>query len=124
RVARVHPSWLAILQQRTYEVVKLDNAGDPSWQVTLVTGALFSFTDVYSADYLQAMWNAGRSEHGWDDVRARCGRFPVDGVGYHIYVLEDPADRPDEVAPTYARHLDAVEDVLRRNDPEAGEKRV
>jgi hypothetical protein len=124
RTARVHATWMAFMLQRAYERVKLDHAGDASWQVTLVSGAVFSFTDNDSAGYLRDVWNAGRRDHGWDVVRARCGRFPVDGVGYHIYVLEGAGDRPDEVAGVYARHLDAVESFLRSHDPEADQKKI
>lgn len=122
--ARVHPTWMALLLQRTYERVKLDHAADPTWDVLLVSGAVLSHPGSDATDYLADVWIAGRRDHDWDVVRARCGQLPVDGVGYHIYVHEDDDARPDEVAPTYARHLDAVEAFLGAHDPEAGEKRV
>ncbi len=122
--ARVAPYWQALILKRVYERVKLDHAGDPSWQVTLVSGAILSLHGVHGDDYLAAVYKEGRAHHGWDALRARAGRFPLDGVGYHIYDAQDPNDPPSAVAGAFKPHLDAISAALKANDPEAATKKL
>lgn len=42
--------------------------------------------DPSGAAYLQATYRCGRSLAGWDEVRARYGSYPLDGIGQHLYI--------------------------------------
>lgn len=122
--ARVHATWLAAILARSYRAVKLDHASDPSWQVTLVSGALFTHPLDDGAGYLRDVYSFGRREQGWDALRAQAGTYPLDGIGQHIYDLEGRNDAPSAVAGNYARHLDAVWRVVTGEDPEWPRKRL
>jgi len=112
--ARVPSSAFARLHARVYDDVKQAHAGDACWQVDLVTGPLFSFDDVASADYLDATIVAGRGGGRWKALRDALGHDPIDGVGYHLYVAQGMGSPRTDVAKKGAANLDAVRAVLNK----------
>jgi hypothetical protein len=112
--ARIPAAAFARLHARVYDDAKRAHAGDPCWDVTLVTGPLFSFDDVSSADYLDATITAGRSGGRWKAIREATGHDPVDGVGYHLYVAQGMGSPRTDVGAKGGANLDAVRAVLEK----------
>lgn len=101
--ARLPAEWMAVLLQETYLAVKRDHAGDPCWEgLTLVSGPLFAFDGTTAAEYLDEVYWYGRFTKAWDYTREVTGSFPLDAVGYHLYVHQGDATPLD----VYARTLD------------------
>jgi len=86
----ISPYYLAKLLQSTYLAVKHDGGRnqDACDQVTLVSGALFSFDGTDASDYLTQLFQAGRSQLAWDWMHANAGGYPLDGLGYHLYTSQ------------------------------------
>ena len=81
----------AAVLERVYLETKVNagHAADPAWQVSLVSGPLFAFDANDASAYLDEVYTAGRFSGAWDYVCATAGSFPLDGIGYHLYVRED-----------------------------------
>jgi hypothetical protein len=113
--ARLTAAAFARAHARIYDEVKLRHAGDACWDVSIVTGPLFSFDDATAADYLDQTIAAGRAGGAWRAIRDALGRDPIDGVGYHVYVAQGPESPPSAVGATAGRNLDAVRAVLAKH---------
>lgn len=92
--AQVQPLWFAKMLEKIYRAVKIDNGhnSDPSWQVTLVSGPLFSHDQDTVASYFSQVYYEGIINLGWTEVKNLTGSYPLDGIGYHIYVAEGTTD--------------------------------
>jgi hypothetical protein len=92
--AQLQPYWFAAALQNVYLNVKYFNGheGDSSWDVTLVSGPLFSHDQDNGASYLASVYEAGRSQLAWDWCHSTYGTYPLDGVGYHLYVAQGTTD--------------------------------
>ncbi len=110
--ARVPAAAFARLHARLYDDVKQAHAADACWQVSLLTGPLFSFDDVASADYLDATIASGRGGGRWKALRDALGHDPIDGVGYHLYVAQGSGSPRAQVGIKGSANLDAVRSVL------------
>lgn len=92
------PSSFARLIAKLYLATKIENghAVDPSWSgLTLVTGPLFVHNLDNGASFWQETISAGRTQFGWDQIKAVHGCYPYDGIGIHYYIregTEPPAD--------------------------------
>ncbi len=88
--AIVHPAWFALLLQEVYLNVKYFNTHniDPAWQVTLVSGALFTFDLNTGGQYINDTYWYGKNIFAWDWTRQNAGSYPLDGFGQHIYVAQ------------------------------------
>lgn len=86
--AQVTPYYFARMLKSIYQSVKIDNGhlNDPSWQVTLVSGPLFSHDQDTVASYFSQVYQEGISKLGWNAFKTSYGTYPLDGIGYHIYV--------------------------------------
>src|SRR5581483_9713942 len=107
------PSFARVLA-RVYTDVKLAHRGDPCWQVTLVSGALFAFrqdTGVANdaSSYLDETYRAGIATEGWTAIHGMAGTYPLDGVGYHIYL---PVEDSGTTASRVHGYVDAVRAVM------------
>ncbi|HZV02147.1 MAG TPA: cellulase family glycosylhydrolase, partial [Planctomycetota bacterium] len=122
--ARVSAYWQALVLRRVYERVKLAHATDPSWQVTLLAGPEFSSVQTLGDGYLQDVFQEGIAHHGWSTLLQSSGTYPLDGVAYHIYELEDSGDAPSSVAAVFGAHLDAIHAVLQAQDPGWASKEI
>lgn len=102
------PERFAALLQRVYLETKFYNGhgDDPSWQVTLVSGPLFSHDNDEGASYIQSTYLAGRNQHAWDWVCAQLGTFPLDALGFHIYVEENPSASEAQVLAALRYNVD------------------
>lgn len=110
------PAWrFAELLQTTYLAIKHDagHAADPCWQVTLLSGPLFSFDGASSADYLADTYWYGRNTLAWDWTHAETGHYPLDGVAYHVYVGQGLDSSRDDVAAAVRANIDAIDAVVR-----------
>lgn len=92
------------------------HAGDPSWQVTLVSGPLFTHDLDTGASYLSDTYWYGRNVHAWDWTRSETGSYPLDGVGAHLYVAQGSTDRA-MIASGIEANLSAMQTVVDAEDP-------
>lgn len=86
--AIVHAAWFAKLLQEVYLNVKYYNGHDidPTWQVTLVSGALFTFDLNTGGQFINDTYWYGKNTWAWDWTHQNAGSYPLDGFGQHIYV--------------------------------------
>jgi MYXO-CTERM domain-containing protein len=110
----ISPYYLAKLLQQIYLAAKHDGGrnNDPCDQVTIVSGALFSFDGTDASDYLTQMYQAGRGQLAWDWMRANVGTYPLDAVGYHIYVGQGSSATAASVKSATAKNLSGIEAAL------------
>lgn len=96
--------------ERLYLAVKHDagHLGDPAWQVTMVSGPLFTHDLDDGAAYLDAVYDWGRTMGAWDYACAQTGSFPLDGIGHHVYVREESTATAAEVQAALTVHADAI----------------
>lgn len=112
--ARFTPTQFAKILQDTYLAVKHDagHIDDRCWQVQLISGPLFSFDGTTGADYLAQTFSIGKSELAWDYTHQATGSYPLDGVGYHMYVAQGTDSATSEVRTQMLGHLAAVDAVF------------
>jgi hypothetical protein len=112
--SRFTPRQFAKILQDTYLAVKHDAAhdADACWQVKLVSGPLFSFDDTPSATYLDQVYAAGKSQLAWDYTHQTTGSYPLDGIGYHMYVAQGLDSSTDDVRTQMLANLNAVDAVV------------
>ena len=120
--AVVHPRWFARILQDVYLEVKSfsGHADQPAWQVTIVSGPLFSFDGTTAADYAADMYWYGTNTLAWDWTRAQTGSYPLDGFGYHLYVAQESTD----VAAALDHNLSACWDVVTDYEGAGTAKRI
>lgn len=116
--ARFTPRAFAKILQDTYLAVKHHDGhiDERCWQVDLVSGPLFSFDGNSSADYLAQTYAIGRNELAWDWTKANAGSFPLDGIGYHLYVAQGPESSLADVRASMHANLDEVWNVVVANE--------
>lgn len=124
--ARFPAATFAKILQDTYLAVKHDagHTGDRCWQVQLVSGPLFSFDGTSAADYLSATYTAGRQTLAWDYTHQATGSYPLDGVGYHIYVAQGASATTADVASGVGANLDELWSTIAEDEGADTGKRV
>ena len=107
--AQVEPYWFARMLEQIYLGVKYEDnhTSDSSWQATLVSGPLFSHDLDTVAPYFQDVANAGKSQLHWENVKTLTGSYPLDGLGYHIYVRQGSSD-PVDIRNKMKSNLDSI----------------
>lgn len=112
--ARFSPRAFAKILQDTYLEVKHHSGhiDDRCWQVDLVSGALFSFDDNSGAQYLSDVYSIGKNELAWDWTHEATGSYPLDGVGYHMYVAQGSDSPVDAVRSAMQANLDEMKNVV------------
>ncbi len=112
------PEEYALLLQEVYLEVKHHNGhiDDPDWQVTLVSGPLFTHDADTGAAYLDATYTHGRSALAWDWTHAETGSYPLDGVGAHLYVAQGETGAP-AIERALETNLSALQAVIDAQDP-------
>jgi len=123
--AWIHPYWLAKMLERIYRTVKLERGFT---DVTLVSGPLLAH-DIggenmtsMATGYLRDTYKAGKEKHRWEDVRSSSGSYPLDGIGYHLYVREGAESTPADIQRTHKKYIDAVSRIVRQQD--VAEKKI
>jgi WD40 repeat protein len=124
--AWIHPYWFAKMLEGIYRAVKLERG---LTDVTLVSGPLLAH-DIGGAEneltmatgYLRDTYQAGKEKHGWEDVRSSFGSYPLDGIGYHLYVCEGLKSTPADIQRTHKKYLDAISEIVRQQD--VAEKKI
>ncbi len=116
--ARFTAGSFAKLLQETYLAVKHHDGhiDDRCWQVDLVSGALFSFDDNSGADYLAQVYSVGKNQLAWDWTHEATGSYPLDGVGYHMYVAQGLDSPLSSVRTNMHANLDAMTNVVVANE--------
>jgi hypothetical protein len=101
-----------------------NRASDPCAQVSIVSGALFSSEDTDAADYWNQVVDAGRNTLAWDWMHANVGSWPYDGIGYNIYVGQDPAATTSSIATATQTNLDGIWSAVSARDDQAANKKL
>jgi len=122
----VAPLYYAKELQEIYLNTKYYNNrnNDPCAQVTIVSGALFSSEDTDAADYWNQVVDAGRNTLAWDWMHANVGSWPYDGIGYHVYVGQDPAATTASIASATQTNLDGIWAAVTSRDDQAASKKL
>ncbi len=112
--ARITPRAYAKLLQDTDLAVKHDagHIEDRCWQVNLISGPLFSFDGNSSADYLAEAYDIGKNQLAWDYTHEVTGSYPLDGIGYHMYVAQGLDSSNADVRDEMFANLGAVWNVV------------
>lgn len=117
--AQVEPRYFAYMLQEIYLNVKHrdGHTSDSSWQVTLVSGPMFTHDIGGGGDlgdsYFTSAANAGKNGDAaipaldWDNVKTLTGSYPYDGIGYHIYV-EQGSTTASAIAARLSLHLNSM----------------
>ncbi|MBN1903016.1 cellulase family glycosylhydrolase [Candidatus Sumerlaeota bacterium] len=123
--AQVQPYWFARMLEEIYLGAKYEDghSSETSWQVDLVSGPLFSHDLDNVASYLQDVIDAGINDLHWNEVLAKTGSYPLDGLGYHIYVKQGSSD-PSEIRHAMKSNLDAVWNVFTGLEGEDIDKKI
>jgi hypothetical protein len=110
----ISPYHLAKLLQQIYLAAKHDGGRnqDPCDQVSIVSGGLFSFDGTDASDYLTQVYQQGRSMLAWDWMRANVGTYPLDGIGYHVYVGQSSSATVASVQAGIAKNLSGIEAAI------------
>jgi hypothetical protein len=108
----------AALLQDVYLETKQFNGhdADPSWQVTLVSGPLFTHDLDTGASYLSDTFWYGRNTLAWDWTHEQTGSYPFDGVGLHLYVAQGSTDAAS-IDDGIETNLSAIQGVIDAEDP-------
>lgn len=116
--ALVHPRWFVYLMNALYQTIRPRERG-----IRLISGPLEAtwVNNNEAAVYLDAVYRLGN----WAPDEA-----PWDGIGYHLYVGEDPASppgsdgsiRPEDVRQTYADFLGKMWGVIQSYEPNTNTK--
>lgn len=124
--ARFTPAAFAKILQDSYLAVKHDagHIDDKCWQVQLISGPLFSFDGNDSASYLSQVYAIGRGQLAWDYTHQATGSYPLDGVGYHLYVAQGAAATTADVQTRIAANAGAVWNVITGNEGAGTGKRL
>ena len=124
--ARFTPRAYAKILQDTYLAVKHDagHINDRCWQVKLVSGPLFSFDGTSGASYLQQTYAIGKNQLAWDYTRSVTGSYPLDGIGYHMYVAQGLDSSNADVRSSMLANLSAIWNVVTSYEGAATEKQI
>ena len=124
--AWVHSYWFAKMLERIYRAIKLERG---LADVTLVSGPLLAH-DIGGSEnmtsmatgYLRDTYQAGKEKHGWTKVRSSFKSYPLDGIGYHLYIRESAGSTPEDIQRTHKKYLDAVSSIVQQQ--EKGDKKI
>lgn len=107
RRAWVHPEWLPAMLQVIWERVRADplTAG-----VRIVSSPLQGLdTGNGARDYLRRFYRAGKRRFNWGQAGVP---FPFDGVGYHLYIAQNPPNPAQDVPAKYNQFTVELRQVI------------
>ena len=113
----IRPEWFAIMLQEIWNRVR----GDPETAgIKIVSGPLQGLDTGNSArGYLRRTYQAGRDRFRWGQGGVP---FPFDGVGYHLYIAQDPPNPDQDVPVKYNQYMNELRQVIL--DEERGAKPI
>ncbi|MDO8573930.1 MAG: glycosyl hydrolase, partial [Candidatus Daviesbacteria bacterium] len=115
--AQVPPDLFAKYLGRIYRKIKIDQK---KLDIILNSGPVFSHDQDTGASYLEQTYSAGKNlsdpEANWAKIKAETGSYPLDGIGYHIYVAQGMNDQR-QVEPKIKENLNAFKSVITMLDP-------
>ena len=114
----IHPEWFALMLQEIHNKVR----GNPVISaIRLVSGPVqgLDINNNAGADYLRRTYEAGRRFFDWgvNDVP-----FPFDGVGYHLYIAQNPGNPQADIPAQYDKYMAEMRQVI--GDAEGGDKPI
>lgn len=115
--AQYQPYWYAKLLQEVWMSVKVrdGHSTDPSWQVKILSGPLFSHDQDTGASYMSQVYTAGKTQLDWTNIRTTNGSYPLDGIAYHLYVAQGPSTEAT-VTSKLNENLNAIWGVIASNE--------
>lgn len=115
--AQVPPDLFAKYLGRIYRKIKIDQK---KLDIILNSGPVFSHDQDTGASYLEQTYSAGKNlsdpEANWTKIKAEAGSYPLDGIGYHIYVAQGMNDQ-GQVEPKIRENLNAFKSIIATLDP-------
>jgi hypothetical protein len=114
----IHPEWFAAMLEAVYRAMRAPQNQDLH-HIKLVSGPLQGLDVNGNAGvrYLKRTYEAGERRFQWQQ-RAD---FPFDGVGYHLYIAQNPADPTVDIAKMYNQYMDelraAIQDSVKATRP-------
>lgn len=115
----IHPGWYAVMLQAIHQRVRNDPA---IRHITLVSGPVQGIhndddhhNDNGGARYLARVYAEGKKRYGWGSRQP----FPFDGVGYHLYVGQSPANSEAQILAKYREYLNGFSAVIREAEGQA-----
>jgi len=118
----LHPYWFAKLLKSVYQAAKIDAGLD----VTLVSGPLLTHDLTGGGDdgtyYLDQTYRMGRTYHAWEQFLSDNGTYPLDDIGYHIYVANDAGDTAQDVQTIFNQYLAAIAATITRYEGQLTDK--
>jgi len=123
--AQVQPYWFAKMLEEIYRGVKINDGhkNDSSWQVTLVSGPVFSHDQDTVATYFNQVYSEGKNNLGWSEVKTMAGSYPLDGIGYHIYVAQG-SNNADTIRQKMLVNINAIWEVVQSNEETTTTKKL
>lgn len=119
----VHPQWFAVMLEEVHNRVRNNPA---IRHIKIISGPLQGLhaddqhhNNNGGAKYLNAVYQAGRHFFGWGSFGKP---FPFDGVGYHLYIAQSPANSDAAIRAKYREYMDEVRQVIR--SAEGGDKPI
>src|SRR5262249_17967311 len=112
--ARIDASVFAKLHARVWQQTKGAHPSDACWNVSILTGPLFSFDGQSSATFFDNAIAAGRASGPWKAIRDATGEDPLDGVAYHVYVAQGDDYANSDIAPSGNANLNAIRGVMNK----------
>lgn len=105
----VCPQWFALILQDIYLNVKYFNGHntDPTWQVNLISGALFTFDLTDGSQYLDDTYWYGKNVWAWDWTNQQTGSYPLDGIGMHLY-MEQGSSVPSTITTALNKNINGL----------------
>lgn len=108
----IHPEWFALILQEIHTRVRRDPA---LRHLKLISGPLqgLDINGNAGADYLRRTYQAGKRFFGWGQPGVP---FPFDGIGYHLYIAQNPTDLQAEIGAQYEQYMAGVRRVIREEE--------
>lgn len=105
----IHPHWFAAMLEAIYRAMRAPTNADLH-HIRLVSGPLqgLAVNGNAGSRYLKEVYSYGRQVLGWGVRRP----VPFDGIGYHLYIAENPREPASEIPTMYNDFMNELRDVI------------
>ncbi len=111
--AQVPARYFAEYLEKIYQKIKIEKGRS---DILLISGPLFSFDLTTAADYLTETYNIGINQLNWQTIKDQTGSYPLDGIGYHIYVSQGMGDQ-SQVESKLKENINSIKSIIDQKDP-------
>jgi len=111
----IHPYWFARMLQDIYDEIKLVRGLD----VALVSGPLLTHDADSGTNYLAQTYTEGINSLDWESMRYTYGRYPLDGIGFHLYIQQVCTSTPQTIRAGILSRVQEIWDTARAFEGDA-----